>query len=212
MRITNDGPDNLNNKKVKASVSGCGPAHEYSLTLAPGETRTMDTYCTPATGQKSYTVTVQAVDFTDPNGGNNSYTETLDAGSTSPPVPPGGGTWQVDILTADLALTDIFPSSLPKGDLYVRVTNNGPDKVQQIDVEISCGQRIHPHGQILASQGFSGSGTVLIDLDPGQTKEYRTKLVVDDTTKFWYENTCEIHPKFNDPRSDNNKYSETIAP
>jgi hypothetical protein len=210
-RITNDGPDTLTNKKVQVTVSGCGPGKEHTVNLAPGQTQAMDTYCQPAAGKKSYTVSVKAMDFTDPNGGNNSYTETLDGGGGSPAVPPGGSSW--GILTADLAVTDIFATSLPKGDLYVRITNNGPDRVQMDSLQVNCFMSIHDYsGQSKPPLASGAPMSVPVDLSPGQTKEYQIHHPGFDTTQHWYEYSCAVVPKFNDPNPGNNKYSETIPP
>jgi hypothetical protein len=209
-RITNDGPDTLTNKKVEVTVSGCGPGKEHTVNLAPGQTYTVDTYCQPAAGKKSYTVSVKAMDFTDPNGGNNSYTETLDGGGGSPAVPPGGSSW--GILTADLAVTDIFATSLPKGDLYLRITNNGPDRAQVDWLQINCMFQIYRYNGTKPPLALGALMSVPVDLNPGQTKEYQIYHPDFDTTNQWYEYSCAVAPKFNDPNPGNDRYSETIPP
>jgi hypothetical protein len=93
-RITNNGPDILTNNKVTVTLSqsrstltvppvvdsSTGWAIDYTLNLAPGQTQTVNLGWTIDTSLYRYdfTVTVAAVDFTDPNSGNNTYTESVE--------------------------------------------------------------------------------------------------------------------------------------
>jgi hypothetical protein len=93
VRITNNGPSALTNKKVSITLSQSrstfgnppvvdsytGPATEYILNLAPGQTQTINLGAQIDTSHYRYdfTVTVAAVDFTDPNSANNTYKESV---------------------------------------------------------------------------------------------------------------------------------------
>ena len=89
-RITNNGPDTLKGSKISVTVSGsktdisCASTQnfitqpkEYYLTLKPGETQIINLEVGIDTSKYSYnfSMTVASVDFTDPNNGNNSYSE-----------------------------------------------------------------------------------------------------------------------------------------
>jgi len=94
VRITNNGPDTLANNKVSITLSqsrstlavppvvdsSTGPATEYTLNLAPGQTQTINLGLQIDTSHYRYdfTVTVTPVDFTDPNSGNNTYKESVE--------------------------------------------------------------------------------------------------------------------------------------
>jgi Domain of unknown function DUF11 len=94
VRITNNGPDTLANSKVAITLSQSrstfgnppvvdtytGPATEYTLNLAPGQTQTINLGAQIDTSHYRYdfTVTAAAVDFTDPNTGNDTYKESVE--------------------------------------------------------------------------------------------------------------------------------------
>jgi hypothetical protein len=94
VRITNNGPDALANNKVSITVSesrstltvppvvdsSVGPAIEFTQSLNPGGTVIFKLGSQIDTSHYRYdfTVTVTAVDFTDPNMGNNIYTESVE--------------------------------------------------------------------------------------------------------------------------------------
>lgn len=94
VRITNNGPDTLTNNKVAITLSQSrstfgnppvvdgytSPASEYTLNLAPGQTQTINLGAQIDTSHYRYdfTVTAAAVDFTDPNTGNDTYKESVE--------------------------------------------------------------------------------------------------------------------------------------
>jgi hypothetical protein len=105
VRVVNDGPTTLSNKKVRiggsytrstltspptASGANIAPA-DYTINLAPGQQQNINLGWQIDLTQYNYdfTVTVTAVDFTDPNTGNNSYKESF-AGTPAPFVPRWG--------------------------------------------------------------------------------------------------------------------------
>lgn len=202
-RITNNGPDSLTNVNVQLSCtvgvnpygggipSGHGAGFPITVSLTPGQTGEFGTGISVDTSQAWYdvTCTVQP-SFNDPNPGNNSYSRTFP--------------------TTDLTVTDLFPLSLPQGDIHARITSNGPDSLTNADVQLSCTVDVHPYGGGIAF-GQAPSFPITVSLSPGQTSEFPTSISV-DTTQAWYEVTCTVQPPFADPNPGNNSYSETIPP
>lgn len=123
---------------------------------------------------------------------------------TSVPPPGGGGSWGV--LKADLAITDIFQKSAPVGWLFVRITNNGPGTVSNVQVGITCSRTTWTS---TTSVTDNSALSFLINLQPGQTGEYDLSSQV-DTSKYFYTMACQLNVPFNDPNLNNNSYSETI--
>ena len=127
---------------------------------------------------------------------------------TSQPPPPGGGSW--GILTADLAVTDLYPDNWPQGRIYVRITNNGPGSPSNIEVQLSCTTGTNPNSGGIPSASGS-SGPITISLVPGQTEAFDTGITVDGT-KNWYAVTCQVQVQFKDPNPSNDSYSESFPP
>jgi len=94
VRITNNGPDTLTNNSVRITIAfaqstltvppavgNSTQTTDYTVNLAPGQTQPIrlgsmgiDT----SLYRYDFTVTAAAVDFTDPNSGNNTYKESLE--------------------------------------------------------------------------------------------------------------------------------------
>jgi hypothetical protein len=101
IRITNNGPDGVFNKKVTITVSqsrstltvppvvdtSVGPPTEYLMYGKPGETLSFSLGWQIDTSHYRYdfTVTVTPVDFTDPNSSNNTYKESVEPVTLPPP-------------------------------------------------------------------------------------------------------------------------------
>lgn len=226
VRITNHGPATLTNAKAELKCGNVGtplgnqPAWSHvespkdiTLNLQPGQTVTMQTNMTVDTTQYKYDAwcAVWPKEHTDPNQNNNKYSETIAStgGPAQPPVPPGGGSW--GILTADLAVTDIFPQSLPQGAVMFRITNHGPEKVSGVEVPTTCRATVHAYTFGPTPATITKDFKTKVTLDPGVTVPFYTGIDV-ETQKNWYEITCELKPAFKDPNGGNNKYSETIPP
>jgi len=127
VRVVNDGPGTLSNKRVRisgsvtrgtktaipsASGNNLGP-QEFTINLAPGQQQNINLGLGWDIDLNQYdyefTVKVEAVDFTDPKGGNNSYKESFKAAA-----PPAQG---------DLVLEDAFMSA-DGTQLILRVANS----------------------------------------------------------------------------------------
>ena len=214
-RITNDGHDTLSNNKVEVTLSGCGAGKQYALNIAPGQTQTIDTGCQAATGHNSYTVSVKAIDFTDPNAANNSYTEELDwQGAVAPPPPPSGPSQPPSGPSqpsgVDLALTDLFPQTL-HGPVYGRITNRGPGSVSNLTIQFSCRWVETDAIEGIRKTNQVGPRNITItSLSPGQTTQFNTNISV-ELRQFQYDMSCTLHGPANDPSTANNSYSEKIS-
>ncbi len=133
-----------------------------------------------------------------------------------PPAPPAPTPTQsppplnpVQTLTADLALTDVFPDYLPVGSLFIRITNNGPHSVQGIAVDLSCYLWWWNDSTPLTTSEWINPGVVL-HLDPGQTVAVPMNAQV-HTDKYQYVAGCDLGvPLGVDPNTSSNNYSENI--
>jgi hypothetical protein len=127
-RITNNGPETLTNNKVDITlscvvtrltdstemISGATPTH-HILNLAPGQTQTISLGTVIDTSRYRYdfTVTVTPVDFTDPNMGNNTYTESVEPIMATLALTNASGAWISSIqsrLVGDPSWTDMLAS------------------------------------------------------------------------------------------------------
>jgi hypothetical protein len=224
VRITNNGPGTLANHKVDLTVvetkstlgnppsaqSAQGPAAEYTLNLAPGQTQNINLGLQFDLSQFNYqyAVSVVAKDFTDSNPTNDGYTEAFTA--VPPPVPPGGGSWGVT--KADLAVTDLFLKSMPIGsaDIWSRLTNNGPDTVSNVSVNQACSLESGPVSMGGTKTYAANAWPITITLNPGQTGEFSTGFQASMLPQFYYKVTCSVTAPFNDPNPSNNTYKKTF--
>jgi hypothetical protein len=132
---------------------------------------------------------------------------TPSAGPT-PTSPPSG---PPSPQTVDLAVTDLYPDNLPKGKVYVRITNNGPASLTNASVELKCGGQGTPLGGQPPWSHVESPTILTISLNPGQTNAFQTNVAV-DTTQYSYDVWCAVSPKtLSDPNSSNNRYSEAIS-
>jgi hypothetical protein len=216
LHITNHGPDTLNAVPVTVYCGGVAtdiasgattsiPAASqgtFNITIAPGQTHEFPTQIDLDLNQFAYDLSCEVVAssdvLTDPVPGNNVYSEHIEL------VP------QVQIAQADLAVTDIFPQSLPQGEVYCRITNNGPDALQNALVGLQTVAIIHTYNPGDPTRSAASYGVITVTLQPGQTSEFPTGIGVTDTTKYWYEFTSQVSWS-SDPDSSNDSYSEQIG-
>ncbi len=126
---------------------------------------------------------------------------------TSPSPPPGGSSW--GIVTADLAVTDLYPDSQPMGTLFARITNHGPDNVSGASVQLNCVvERTKSVGG--GKTSFPSLYTHIVTLKPGETKAFTTAIPI-DTNTYWYTIRCTPYAQFKDPNT-NDSYTERIPP
>jgi hypothetical protein len=114
-------------------------------------------------------------------------------------------------LTADLAVTDLYPDKQPSGTLWANITNHGPDSFTNTRVYLTC----QATRTDMANCSKTILGPVLVPLDislnPGQTKTFDTAIGL-DTAKYWYDALCVVQVSFTDPDYTNDDYSEIIPP
>jgi hypothetical protein len=111
---------------------------------------------------------------------------------------------------ADLAMTDLFAQSLPRGVVAFRVINNGPDQVRNTEVGVMCQTIVHASTASVTSK-IQHFFTINVNQDAGQTIVYPIGLTV-DTSQHWYDVTCTLLPPFNHPDPENNSFSQEIPP
>lgn len=127
---------------------------------------------------------------------------------TAPPsVTPTATPTLVPPLTADLAVTHLFATASPAGDVRARITNNGPGTLTNVNVQLSCTVGVNPYGGI--PSGHGAGFPITVSLTPGQTGEFGTGVSI-DTSQAWYDVSCTVQPSFNDPNPGNNSYSRTF--
>jgi len=217
LRITNNGPDALQAVPVTVYCGGIAtnltsgattsiPSASqgtFDITIAPGQTHEFPTQIDLDLNTFRYDLSCEvsaASDaFTDPAPFNNVYSEHIE-------VLP-----QAHLIQTDLAVTDIFPDNLPQGDVYCRITNHGPDALQNAAFYLNICQTLHTYTLGDPTITISSSHLITATLQPGETGEFYTIYNV-DTSKYWYEFTCEVNLPLLDPVSSNNSYSETIPP
>jgi hypothetical protein len=125
-------------------------------------------------------------------------------------MPPGGSSWGVT--EADIMPTDIYPGNQPYGQLWVRITNNGPDDLNSHPVEISIGG-IRVDRTTGKKDRYGGNVNVKVSVAKGQTVAVATGVSIDNKV-FWYETaqTTLSVTDWNDPNPGNNSYDETGQP
>lgn len=215
VRIVNNGPDTVTNKKVRISgkvtqstkttppkASGSNiPAVEYTISLAPGQQQNISLGWQIDLDQYNYeyTVTVEAVGFTDPNTGNNTFTESFQSAGQQ-------------VLTTDLKMSDLYADKLLNGTVYGRITNRGPGTITNVVVSFSCQWSKTAYGATigLLEQMGPRNMTITGPLPPGQDTPFNTYITV-DLTQYWYDMTCTVNVPFSDPDTSNNTYNEKLA-
>ena len=201
--LTNYGPDSLVNVTMELQcsttmaspydgnlVAGGGFQAPISLTLASGKARELQTALTIDVSKAEYIVVCQFTNesFTDPDPSTNKFSRILTA-------------------QADLAVTDIFPQSLPTGEVYTRITNNGPDSLVNAPLHFSCSYTAtNTMGQ--TSTKVNPINSITVSMKPGETKEFDAQISV-DTSCAMYDVKCEVEVYY-DPKPDDDTYEETI--
>lgn len=112
--------------------------------------------------------------------------------------------------SSDLAVTDIFPKKLPRGMVYVRITNRGPDSGSGQIMGLRCKALLTPlPGVFAGADPISAYVQLKNTQSKGETKEFDTSIDV-DSDSYSYVVTCSIFHDDSDPNPANNQYSEAI--
>jgi hypothetical protein len=172
-------------------LDGQGVVGHSSKKVCPAATRTYVLHVLHSGGTSDRKLSIQV------SGG----------GAPAKPQPSGK-------LQADLAVTDLYADKLPQGAVWVRVTNNGPATLTNAKIEMKCNAQGQPLGGQKPWQHIESPWLHTVNLQPGQTATFKTKMTV-DTNKYSYNVTCSVGvlqgAAFGDPNSSNNSYSEAIA-
>ena len=123
-----------------------------------------------------------------------------------PPAPLPSGP------TADVVPTDLYPDNQPQGVMWIRITNNGPDvlnnKVSVTVSETRTTLTVPPvvDSSVLPAIEYS------IGNFPGETYLLNLGLQI-DTSHYRYDFTVTATPvDFTDPNMGNNTYKESVEP
>jgi hypothetical protein len=214
LRVTNNGPAAVTNAVIDLSCSvnitppggipyGHGVGSQITVTLNPGQTAAFPSGISIDTNQGTSDVTCEITmppGWSGDNPGNNSFSETYLVTLTP------------SFLTADIAVTDIYPDNWPNGKLFARVMNFGPDSISGQTLELGCSYIKHeylpPHGQQTIAVA---PALITPTLNKGDTAIYDVHINVQGT-QYWYDVTCNVSVPFNDPNIANNSYNEVFPP
>lgn len=136
-------------------------------------------------------------------GGSASRSLTVTVGSGS-----SGGQSSID-----LAITDLYSKSLPKGDVMVRITNHGPNNAVNVKAVLKCTvDKTAYQGGAKTNVSKAYPVSLTLNLNAGQTVVAPTNILI-DTSNHWYQFICQINGTgISDPNSANNTYSEKFPP
>jgi hypothetical protein len=120
------------------------------------------------------------------------------------------GSVNLPLINIDLAVNDIFPDNMPRGNVFVRITNRGPDAGNGQEMVLNCQAILTPlPGMIAAADPISVKLKLINSQSKGETKEFDTTIDV-DSDSFSYMITCNISHDYADSNSANNYYRESI--
>jgi hypothetical protein len=203
VQLKNNGPDSLVNVNVDvwcstvdvkrydgSPASGQEVTSPIPVSLSSGQTADFQTGLSIDISQAAYVVSCEVKPaFIDPDPTNN-YSGLIFS------------------LDADLAVTDIVAPNLPPySNLYVHITNNGPDSLVNTAVLMSCSVNERPYYGM--PSGYEVSGPLTATLSPGQTGEFATGISV-NTEQARYDVTCTVDNPLYDHNAANNEHSETF--
>lgn len=224
LRITNNGPGTLSKALVSVTCTsnqtdknngqvsfGGEDQFTVKLSLKPGETESISTDLTLDITVFDYVVGCEITpSFEDPESGNNEYSEPIEDNQSS----SSSGDGNADFVYADLAVTDIYPESLPAGDVFIRITNHGPDAIDRAIVGVNCTAVVTDNQDPGAASHIVGSSmSKEVTLNPGQTQVYHSGIGVMDSNRYHYDMTCTINAVSLYPvdmNDSNNSYQEPI--
>lgn len=116
-------------------------------------------------------------------------------------------------ITTDLGITDLYPESMPVGNVYIRFSNFGPSALSNASIQFSCS---------ISGDPLSGTTTdftipytnkkVVVSLKPGETHAYDTGIGINTDTHS-NKISCKLSDNssiFQDPNPANDSYKETI--
>ena len=139
-------------------------------------------------------------------------------GAVAPPgpVPPPTPTPPVQVIppaplpsgvTADITPTDLYPDNQPQGVMWIRITSNGPDALNnKVSVTVSETRSTLTVPPVVDSSVLPAIEYSIGNL-PGETYNLSLGLQI-DTSHYRYDFTVTVTPvDFTDPNSGNNTYT-----
>ncbi len=226
-RITNHGPDTLNNFKIDFHCLGTGVSwggaefgvehidnsKSVNINLAPGQTESYDTGLKLDANLYQYEMICEVMIKSDPDESNNVYMETIPlsnsgssgSGSVTPTTAPA--------FSADFAITDLYITKNVNGSVFAHVTNHGPGNAVNVNFHLECsaGEAAYTSGALWLVILPWKVPIQNASLTPGQTKEYDVNYIV-DTTQQKYTVECTVNVGWTDADPSNNTYSEPFPP
>jgi len=116
-------------------------------------------------------------------------------------------------ITTDLGITDLYPESMPVGNVYIRFSNFGPSALSNKSIQYSCSVTGDPlPGTTTDFTIPSTKKNAVVSLKPGETKAYDTGIGINTDThsnKIF----CKLLDNssiYEDPNPANDSYRETI--
>jgi len=116
-------------------------------------------------------------------------------------------------ITTDLGITDLYPDSMPVGNVYIRISNFGPSALSNESIKYSCSVTGDPLPG--TTTDFSIPATkknAVVSLIPGETKAYNTGIGINTDTHS-NKISCKLLDNssiYEDPNPANDSYQETI--
>jgi len=114
---------------------------------------------------------------------------------------------------ADIAVTDLFPDNQPRGVMWARITNNGPDTLSGEQVSVVVVEHRFTLTAPSTEEHFTDLPTqYTLNLAPGQTQAVNLGIQI-DTSRYRYDFTVQVSAVgFVDAASGNNTYQESVGP
>ncbi|MBI9045837.1 MAG: hypothetical protein JEZ06_15200 [Anaerolineaceae bacterium] len=110
---------------------------------------------------------------------------------------------------ADLTITDLFPSQMPEGVMYLRIENHGPVPLTGTEIQLQCyAQATNRNNPSDVESPFTEQ-PVFIQLDVGEALEFDTGIWI-DTNKFEYSIMCMFFSEMD--LNDNNNQMQLTLP
>lgn len=97
-------------------------------------------------------------------------------------------------LKTDLAVTDLYPTNMPVGQIYARITNRGPTKIERTNIDLRCYSLVSPLPGV-----FAPANPINVVKSYQVTIEHNETIILDtgipnDTSSFSYNVTCTVEP------------------
>ncbi len=121
------------------------------------------------------------------------------------------GTWYEPLFT-DLAVTAIYANTLPKGEIFLNVTNNGPNSLNSVTLGTACWGSRTEYATGAKEEIQMNIQWNTVSLSQGETKSFLGGITV-DTSKYWYLIACRARSlDVADPHPSNDTINEYIPP